>query len=51
MNWLLKMAANHSYVHYWYTFRALSVSVFALAMIPECVDKKTPELRRAGDGT
>lgn len=43
-------AANHSYVHYWYTFRALSVSVFALAMIPECVDKKTPEIGRAGNG-
>lgn len=43
-------AANHSYVHYWYTFRALSVGVFALAMIPECIDKKAPEMGRAGNG-
>ena len=27
--------ANHSYIHYWYTFRDLSVTVFAIAMIPE----------------
>lgn len=32
-------AANHSYIHYWYTFRALSVSVFSLTMIPECIEK------------
>ncbi len=27
--------ANHSYIHYWYTFRDLSVTVFAVTMIPE----------------
>lgn len=32
--WYL-LIANHSYIHYWYTFRILSVSIFALAMIPE----------------
>lgn len=26
---------NHSYMHYWYTFRSLSVTVFAIGMIPE----------------
>lgn len=29
------VTTNHSYIHYWYTFRNLSVSIFALAMIPE----------------
>jgi len=28
-------AANHSYVHYWYSFRNLAVSVFAAGMITE----------------
>lgn len=32
--WYL-VIANHSYVHYWYTFRGLAVFVFALGMIPE----------------
>lgn len=32
--WYLVMA-NHSYIHYWYTFRILAVSIFAVAMIPE----------------
>ena len=27
--------ANHSYIHYWYTFRDLSVTVLAVTMIPE----------------
>lgn len=30
--------ANHSYGHYWYTFRALAVSVFAVGMIPEMLE-------------
>lgn len=34
--WYL-IASNHSYVHYWYTFRALAVSVFALTLIPQCI--------------
>ena len=47
--WYLAMA-NHSYIHYWYTFRALAVSVFALAMIPEYIDDKTLEIRKTGSG-
>lgn len=47
--WYL-VIANHSYTHYWYTFRALAVSVFALAMIPECIGSKTMEMERAGKG-
>ncbi len=43
--WYLTMA-NHSYIHYWYTFRALAVSVFALTMIPEYIKEKTLETRR-----
>lgn len=31
------VVVNHSYVHYWYTFRSLAVSVFALGMIPEVI--------------
>lgn len=34
--WYL-VASNHSYVHYWYTFRVLAVSVFALTLIPQCI--------------
>lgn len=30
--------ANHSYIHYWYTFRSLAVSVFAIGMIPEMIE-------------
>ncbi|MCD8249923.1 MAG: hypothetical protein LUC60_08770 [Lachnospiraceae bacterium] len=37
--WYL-LAANHSYVHYWYTFRNLAVSVFALGMIPELIKER-----------
>lgn len=29
------VTVNHSYIHYWYTFRGLAVFVFALGMIPE----------------
>lgn len=47
--WYFVMA-NHSYIHYWYTFRSLAVSVFALAMIPECMERKTTEMERAGKG-
>ena len=47
--WYFVMA-NHSYIHYWYTFRALAVSVFALAMIPECIGSRTMEMKRAGKG-
>lgn len=39
---------NHSYVHYWYTFRDLSVSVFAVSMMPEVLyhsKLKTQELK------
>ena len=32
-------ASNHSYVHYWYTFRVLAVSVFALTLIPQCIEE------------
>ncbi len=31
-------AANHSYIHYWYTFRNLAVSVFAVGMIPQMME-------------
>lgn len=47
--WYFVMA-NHSYIHYWYTFRSLAVSVFALAMIPECIGSETMEMERAGKG-
>lgn len=47
--WYFVMA-NHSYTHYWYTFRSLAVSVFALAMIPECIGSGTMEMKRAGKG-
>ena len=40
--WYL-LISNHSYAHYWYTFRALSISIFALAMIPECINRRAPE--------
>lgn len=32
--WYL-VTANHAYIHYWFTFRNLSVSIFAFAMITE----------------
>lgn len=32
--WYL-LVANHSYIHYWYTFRILTVSIFAVAALPE----------------
>lgn len=33
--------ANHSFSHYWFTFRSLAVSVFAIGMIPEvCKEKR-----------
>ncbi|HBN57213.1 MAG TPA: hypothetical protein DD414_10600 [Lachnospiraceae bacterium] len=35
--WYMAMA-NHSYIHYWYTFRSLSVSVFAVGMIPQMME-------------
>lgn len=34
------LAVNHSYVHYWYTFRDLAFSVFAVGMIPEFLHGK-----------
>lgn len=33
--------ANHSFSHYWFTFRSLSVSVFAIGMIPESCKVKS----------
>lgn len=40
------VAANHSYIHYWYTFRNLSVSIFALGLIPECLYRERRCLER-----
>ena len=39
------VTANHSYIHYWYTFRDLAVTFFALSMIPEALhrNRKTEE--------
>lgn len=37
-------AFNHSYAHYWYTFRLLAVSIFAAAMITECMPGKAKGL-------
>ena len=34
------VAANHSYIHYWFTFRDLAVTFFALCMIPEALCRK-----------
>ncbi|MCC8162119.1 MAG: hypothetical protein LIO86_02865 [Lachnospiraceae bacterium] len=34
------LAANHSYIHYWYTFRDLAFSVFAISLIPEFLQGK-----------
>ena len=31
------VTANHSYIHYWFTFRDLAVTFFALSMIPEAL--------------
>lgn len=38
--WYL-IIANHSYIHYWFTFRALSVSIFAIMMIPEVLKEES----------
>lgn len=43
--WYL-LVANHSYIHYWYTFRALAVSVFAVGMIPEFFGRRKKEIER-----
>lgn len=44
--WYL-LLANHSYIHYWYTFRILTVSIFAVAMVPEYLYQKQmqPDIR------
>lgn len=35
------VATNHSYVHYWFTFRNFAISVFALGMIPESLYRES----------